>query len=321
MSNVKKIFLIFLLILLVSCNALPNVEKVPENSEVNNNTTVGLNEKVIDQTVEEEVSDCKAVGYEYIEDELKYELVWADEFEYEGYPDPEKWSYDLGGHGWGNNELQYYTDENAYVSDGFLTITAKKESINKLEYTSSRLITKNKGDWLYGRIEVKAKLPEGRGTWPAIWMLPTDWSYGSWPRSGEIDIMEHVGYAMGEIHGTVHTGAYNHIKGTQLGKSVVREDASDEFHVYAIEWFPDKIKFFIDEKLFFVYKPYNLVNCPTEEEWPFDQRFHLLLNIAVGGNWGGAKGVDETIFPQEMVVDYVRVYQTQTFINEGNNNE
>lgn len=125
--------------------------------------------------------------------------------------------------------------------------------------------------------------------------------------------MEHVGYDMGRIHGTIHTDSYNHMKGTQIGKSVNREDASDTFYTYTVEWLPDKLKFFVDDKLYFIYKPSNLINCPTEDEWPFDQRFHLLLNIAVGGSWGGAKGVDDTIFPQEMVIDYVRVYQAKEF--------
>ncbi len=295
-----------------------------ENSEVNSETdteakveeadtsTADQEESESDQ--EESHEDCKAVGFEYDEENLTYELVWSDEFDYEGLPDDTKWNYDVGGSGWGNNELQYYTDtDNAYVEDGFLTITAKKETYNKLDYTSARMITKNKGDWLYGKVEVRAKLPSGRGTWPAIWMLPTDWKYGGWPRSGEIDIMEHVGYDMGHIHGTIHTNAYNHIKGTQVGKSVVRDDASEAFYTYTLEWLPDKIKIYIDDSLYFVYKPSNMINCPSEEEWPFDQRFHLLLNIAVGGNWGGANGVDESIFPQEMVVDYVRVYQATEF--------
>lgn len=308
----KKIIIIIFCLILTSCQADDNNEK---NNAIQDNQTNVINENIVDEIVEEDHSDCKAVGFEYDEASLVYDLVWSDEFDYSGKPDPEKWSYDLGGSGWGNNELQYYTDENATVDDGVLTITAKKEDINALEYTSTRLISKNQGDWLYGKIEVKAKLPEGRGTWPAIWMLPTDWRYGGWPRSGEIDIMEHVGYEMGRIHGTVHTNTYNHGKGTQLGKSVIREDASEVFHVYSIEWFPDKIKFFVDDKLYLVYKPSNMKKCPTADEWPFDQRFHLLLNIAVGGNWGGAQGVDETIFPQSMVVDYVRVYQTETFLN------
>ena len=143
----------------------------------------------------------------------EYELVWSDEFDYTGLPNSEKWSYDVGGSGWGNNELQYYTEnrtENARVENGNLIIEARKESYGGNNYTSARLITKSQGDWLYGKIEVRAKLPGGRGAWPAIWMLPTDWAYGGWPSSGEIDIMEYVGYDPGVVHGTVHTESYNH---------------------------------------------------------------------------------------------------------------
>lgn len=290
----KKFLIIITLLFMVGCT-----ENEPQNEILNEETT-------------KEIVTEEAKKYEYDEASLNYELVWSDEFDYIGQPDEEKWSYDVGGSGWGNNELQYYTEgDNAYVDNGVLTITAKKETYNKMDYTSSRMITKNTGDWLYGKIEVKAILPEGRGTWPAIWMLPTDWRYGNWPNSGEIDIMEHVGYEMGRIHGTVHTSAYNHIKGTQLGKSVTRDDAHEVYHIYTIEWYPDKIKFFVDEKIYYVFKPSNMISDVTYKEWPFDQRFHLLLNIAVGGNWGGANGVDETIFPQSMVVDYVRVYQSE----------
>lgn len=298
----KKIVILLVVLLLVGCT--------------NNDTTSNENEPNEVLPGDESVSTLEPTEgkslMSYDEKNLTYDLVWSDEFDYTGKPDPEKWSYDVGGSGWGNNELQYYTEgDNAYVEDGYLTITAKKEQFNKLEYTSSRLITKNKGDWLYGKIEVYAKLPEGRGTWPAIWMLPTDWKYGGWPRSGEIDIMEHVGYEMGRIHGTVHTNAFNHMNGTQLGKSVIRDDAHEAFHLYSIEWYPDKIKFFVDNKIYFVFKPSNMKSDITYQEWPFDQQFHLLLNIAVGGNWGGANGVDESIFPQEMLVDYVRVYQSE----------
>lgn len=233
--------------------------------------------------------------------------IWADEFDYEGLPDPAKWGYDIGGHGWGNNELQYYTNDikNAGVADGILTITAIKENKEGKEYTSARLVTKNKGDFLYGRFEIKAKLPTGKGTWPAIWMLPTDWEYGGWPKSGEIDIMEHVGYDQNRVHITVHTEAYNHSIGTQVGKSRIVSTASTEFHLYRVDWTPKEIKGYIDDVLLFTF-PNERKGSAT---WPFDKRFHLLLNIAVGGNWGGAQGVDPEVFPASMEVDYVRVYK------------
>jgi len=245
--------------------------------------------------------------------EEKYgKLVWSDEFDYEGLPDPKKWSYDIGGHGWGNEELQYYTShdpDNAYVKDGKLIITARKEKEGENEYTSARLVTREKGDWMYGRIEVRAKLPNGLGTWPAIWMRPTNNYYGNWPDSGEIDIMEHVAFDPGVIHGTIHTGKYNHRLGTQKGGSIKIDTYDTEFHVYALEWRPYQLKFFVDDQEFFH------VEYDAEKEgedgylaWPFDQPFYLTLNVAVGGSWGGAQGVDENAFPQSMEVDYVRVY-------------
>jgi len=234
------------------------------------------------------------------------QLVWSDEFDKEGLPDSTKWSYDTGGHGWGNNELQYYNKSNAHVKNGKLIIEAIKEDMNQHHYTSSRLLTKGKGDWLYGKIEVRAKLPRGNGTWPAIWMLSSDWKYGGWPASGEIDIMEHVGYDPGVVHGTIHTEKYNHVKQTQKEGMITLGDCQDEFHTYSINWNKDMMQFLVDDK------PYHTVTKDVKdnyEGWPFDQRFHLILNIAVGGNWGGKEGVDENIWPQKMEVDYVRVYQ------------
>jgi len=234
-------------------------------------------------------------------------LVWQDEFDYTGLPDSDKWGYDIGGSGWGNNELQYYTEadtNNARVENGSLVIEAHKESYSGSDYTSARLVTKNKGDWKYGRFEIKARVPAGTGTWPAVWMLPTDWEYGGWPSSGEIDIMEYVGYEPNVIHQTVHTQAYNHQSGTQQGNTSNVETAEEEFHLYAIEWTEDKIDFFVDGRLRFTFE-----NEGTWQKWPFDKRFHLLLNVAIGGDWGGAQGVDDSIFPVQMEVDYVRVYQ------------
>ncbi|MGC4100720.1 glycoside hydrolase family 16 protein [Ferruginibacter sp.] len=231
--------------------------------------------------------------------------VWQDDFS-SGKIDPAKWTFETGGSGWGNNELQYYTDgPNSVVKDGNLVITAKKEKFSTNDYTSSRMVTKGKGDWLYGRFEVRAKLPKGKGTWPAIWMLSSDDSYGGWPASGEIDIMEHVGFDQDNIHSTVHTSAYNHMKGTQKTATKIVTGASDDFHVYRIDWTPYAIRGFIDNSQYF-----EFVNEGNAfESWPFNKRFHLILNVAVGGNWGGAKGVDSDAFPTSMVVDYVKVYK------------
>ncbi|WP_194776325.1 glycoside hydrolase family 16 protein [Pararhodonellum marinum] len=234
-------------------------------------------------------------------------LVWSDEFDYEGLPDPDKWTYDVGGHGWGNNELQYYTKErpaNARVENGTLIITAIREDHENMAYTSSRLLTRGKGSWQYGYFEIKARLPKGLGTWPAIWMLPEENQFGGWPKSGEIDIMEHVGYDPGVVHGTVHTESFNHKIGTQVGKQKEVEDFAAAFNVYAVDWNETKIDFYINGEKYHTFE--NTGGGPAD--WPFDHPFHLILNIAVGGDWGGAQGVDDSIWPQEMVVEYVRVY-------------
>lgn len=240
-------------------------------------------------------------------------LVWSDEFNGKGLPDSTKWSYDKGTGcpqlcGWGNHELQYYTTavtKNARVENGMLIVEAHKETMPGATYSSARLVTKNKGDWKYGRIDVRAKLNVGLGSWPAIWMLPTDWKYGAWPMSGEIDIMENVGYWPDSIVGTVHTNAYNGMKGTQKTKGLGFKDLATAFHVYSIEWEASEIRFYIDNKLYNQFKNTG----KSIDEWPFDQRFHVILNIAVGGDFGGKMGVDESIFPRRMTVDYVRVYQ------------
>lgn len=238
-----------------------------------------------------------------------YTLVWSDEFDYNGLPDAERWNFLTGDHGWGNNEKQNYVANDLEVSqvkDDLLTITAHLTDVpTDKHYKSARLTTRGKGDWLYGVIEVRAKLPTGRGTWPAIWMLPTDNVYGGWPKSGEIDIMEHVGYDPNVVHGTVHTGAFNHMIGTQRGGSITVPTAIEDFHVYKIDWEEDKIDFFVDDSLYFTFN--NTGN--GSQEWPFDQRHHLIVNIAVGGNWGGRNGIDDSIFPQSMVIDYVRVWE------------
>ena len=246
-------------------------------------------------------------------EEQQRKLVWSDEFNKAGMPDTTKWSYDNGQGcpelcGWGNNEKQFYTrtrKENARVENGCLIIEAKQENYKGAGFTSARLLSKGKGDWKYARIEIKAKLPKGKGIWPAIWMLPTKWEYGGWPSSGEIDIMENVGYLPDSVFGTVHTKAYNGMIGTQKTRGVKRTDLSTAFHVYTIEWTAAYINFFIDDKLYNEFKN----NKTGSEEWPFDKEFHLLMNVAVGGNWGGKFGVDENIFPQKMMIDYVRVYQ------------
>ena len=240
-------------------------------------------------------------------------VVWSDEFNYSGLPDSSKWGYDVADGcpancGWGNNEMQSYTvnrTKNARVENGCLVVEAHREKTGSKDYSSARMVSKHKGDWTYGRIEVRAKLPHGLGVWPAIWMLPTDWVYGGWPKSGEIDIMENVGYLPDILYGSVHTQSFNHIMGTQATAGLFSKTLSTEFHLYSIEWNADKIDFFFDDKKYLTF----LNRHDGPDAWPFDRDFHLLINIAVGGNWGGKMGVDTKIWPQKMLVDYVRVYQ------------
>jgi beta-glucanase (GH16 family) len=247
-----------------------------------------------------------------------WQLVWADEFDYTGLPDPSKWGYDVGGHGWGNKELQNYTDrrkENARVENGVLIIEARRDGNDSNPYTSARLVSKGKGDWTYGRFEVRAKLPSGRGTWPAIWMLPTRQNYGAgyWPDNGEIDIMEHVGFDPDVIHASAHTKAYHHSINTQKTAKTKVESARSGFNVYAVEWTPEEIRWYINDRQYFKFANERLSNRGADyKQWPFDKPFHLLLNLAVGGMWGGQQGVDDSIWPQRMEVDYVRVYQQRT---------
>lgn len=235
--------------------------------------------------------------------------VWADEFDRDGLPDPTRWSYATGGHGWGNNELQFYTKdrpENARVENGRLIIEARKEDFQGKNYTSARLLTKGKGDWTYGRVVVRARLPAGRGTWPAIWMLASGSAYSpnAWPDNGEIDIMEEVGYEPNVIHASIHTKAFNHVIGTHKTATVYIPTAQSGFHDYRLDWTPETITAFVDDK------PYATFNNTHGgwTEWPFDKPQYLLLNLAVGGNWGGQKGIDDSIFPQSMEVDFVRIY-------------
>lgn len=238
--------------------------------------------------------------------EADWQAVWADEFDRDGLPDPSRWGYDVGGHGWGNQELQFYTEarrENARAEGGRLIIEARREDWEGSRFTSARLVSKGKGDWRYGRIEVRAKLPSGRGSWPAIWMLPTTTERMRWPDDGEIDIMEHVGFDQGVVHGSVHTKRYHHSIGTQKTGRITVADASTAFHDYVIEWTPARITWFLDGREYFRFDK----EPGGRDVWPFDGPFHLVLNVAVGGGWGGQKGVDESSLPYRMEIDHVRV--------------
>ena len=173
-------------------------------------------------------------------------------------------------------------------------------------------MSKGKGDWTYGRFEVRAKLPSGRGTWPAIWMLATQRNYGTgyWPDNGEIDIMEHVGHDPDIIHASAHTKAYHHSINTQKTAKIKVDSARSGFNVYVVEWTPEEIRWYVNDRQYFKFANERLSNPAADyKQWPFDKPFHVLLNLAVGGMWGGAEGVDDSIWPQRMEVDYVRVYQ------------
>jgi len=212
----------------------------------------------------------------------------------------------ITGGGWGNNESQYYTDrtQNVRIVDGKLIIESHKEAYRGSNYTSSRIKTKN--SWKYGKFEIRAKLPPGRGTWSALWALPTDWEYGNWPLSGEIDIMEHVGYDEDIIVTSLHNAALSagDIGGTDQHGYLKQPNACKQFNKYILEWTEDEIKIIVNDKVSLRYPKQD----KNWAKWPFDKRFHLLFNIAVGGNWGGAKGIDDNAFPSKMEIDYVRVY-------------
>lgn len=252
-----------------------------------------------------------------------WKLAWSDEFDAEAL-DRGKWAINEWPARKVNDEDQAYTSnpKNLRIEDGHLVIEAHKEDVEGAKYTSSRIYSSGEGgSFLYGRFEIRAKLPRGKGTWPAIWMLPADpfkyatkckdgeWqgsdTCDAWPNSGEIDIMEHVGYQMGHVHGTVHNEAYYWVKWEQRKGRILSDDVADAFHVYTLEWTPDRIDVFVDDTLYFTY-----INEKSGwRSWPYDHPFQLILNVAVGGVWGRAGGgIDDSIFPQRMLVDYVRVY-------------
>lgn len=239
-------------------------------------------------------------------------LKWSDEFDAAGLPDSSKWTYNIGNWGWGNNELQYYTQAdtgNAYVSEGNLHIRAKRDFLNG-GWTSARLTTQGKVSFTYGKIEFRAKVPGGRGFWTAGWLLGDAYRDEiSWPYCGEIDVLESVGFETDSItgnglnHATCHTRKYYFKQGNQIGSNIVVSNMRDSFHTYAIEWSPEVIYGFVDGERYYTYD-----KNADSLEWPFHHAQNIILNLAVGGGWGGAKGIDPLISEQEYVIDYVRVY-------------
>lgn len=236
-----------------------------------------------------------------------WKLVWSDEFNDNSSPDTTKWSYEVGEVR--NGEAQYYTKDrtkNARIEGGKLILEAHKEDYKGYKYTSASLHTLGKRHFLYGRYEIRVKVPKGIGTWPAIWMLGVNINEVNWPLCGEIDILENVGYDPQVVHANIHTEAYNHGKGTNKGNKLTLEKPWEEFHVYAMEWYPDRIDFFVDTTKYFTFKNDGKGNVET---WPYDKPQYLLLNLAIGGGWGGRKGIDDALFPHQYLIDYVRVFE------------
>jgi hypothetical protein len=226
-------------------------------------------------------------------------IVWSDEFNTDGLPDATKWGYDLGAGGWGNNEAQYYTSraDNAVVINGNLKITLKKEVYSGSNYTSARLLTKDKFSFKYGKVEARIKLPVGGGTWPAFWMLGSDIATNPWPACGEIDIMEHLGNDLNRIYGTLHYPGRS--GGNANGGNRVITNATTEFHIYSLEWSAAEIKISVDGQL--VHSVANSASIP------FNHNFFIICNMAMGGNFGGV--IDPNVTTASMEVDYIRVYQ------------
>src|SRR6476619_3992988 len=229
-----------------------------------------------------------------------WKLAWNDEFNGHGLPDSSKWSFDVGAKKWGNNELEYYTDHdtsNVKQQDGRLIITARKEKMEGMDYTSARLLSKNKAEFQYGRIEASARLPATAGTWPAIWMLGANIDKVDWPACGEIDIMEHRGMELNKIFGTLHFPGHWGANGN--GKTIMVPGVTTAYHQYAVEWSPSGIKFFADNVLY-----HTVANNPSI---PFNHPFYILLNLAIGGDFGGK--VDPAFSADSMEIDYVRVFK------------
>lgn len=295
---------------------IPGIELT--DGELNVGFAAAVGEPVLSALVVRPARAARTVG----------ELVWSDEFETDGAIDASKWTIDEWPARMVNDEDQSYTAraKNLRVEDGHLVIEAHKEDHGNAAYTSGRIHSQGKGDFLYGRFEARAMLPRGKGTWAAIWMLPSDpfryattcsegdtWqgseTCDAWPNSGEMDFLEHVGYEMGHVHGTVHNRAYYWINWEQRKGRILLDAPDQDWHVYALEWSPEKVEVFVDDTLYFTYVNEN----DGWESWPYDHPFHLVLNLAVGGMWGRAGGgIDDEIFPQRMLVDYVRIYRLPT---------
>lgn len=250
------------------------------------------------------------------QESTRWILVWSDEFTAPdgSRPDSAKWKFEIGGNGWGNHELEYYTDrpENSFIRNGNLVIRAIKEDFTGADkvtrgYTSARMTTQHLFDQAYGRFEARIKIPRGQGMWPAFWLIGNDIATVHWPACGEIDIMENIGNEPSTIHGSMHGPGYSGDRAyTSVYKFPGGVKFADDFHVFAIEWEPKVVRFFVDQELYATFTPARL---PASMKWVFDHPFFIVLNLAVGGDWPGPPD-SSTIFPQEMLIDYVRVYRS-----------
>jgi beta-glucanase (GH16 family) len=262
---------------------------------------------VLEKTVEVKEFIVPTTGYTTPESYDGMSLVWRDEFNGNSL-NAADWTHELGNgvDGWGNNELQFYRPENTQVKEGLLIITAKKEKQQGFDYTSSRIVTAGKKEFRYGRIDIRAALPQGKGIWPALWMLGANYQTDPWPKCGEIDIMELVGGGDGDktVHGTAHWEADDGTRAEYTGDTSLESGTfGDEFHVFSIEWTPQAITWLVDDEEF------HVINIEPASLSEFQKEFFFIFNVAVGGNWPGAPNADTT-FPQRMMVDYVRVFQT-----------
>ncbi len=273
----------------------------PQNAEIQKGTASGTIRN--DDTYLEIPDD----GYTSSEGYAGYDLVWSDEFDASSL-DLSKWGFDIGfgESGWGNNELQYYTNdpENIYLSNGKLVIEAREESVEGSSYTSSRIKTQGKYEFKFGRVDIRAKLPSGQGIWPALWMLGANINSIGWPACGEIDIMELIGSEPKTVHGTVHWGAQGQgFSNNEGGSYIIEEAFSEKFHVFSIIWKENQVTFYVDDEVYF-----SITDSQVNGAYPFNNPFFFIFNIAVGGNWPGSPD-ETTIFPQQMLVDYIRVFQ------------
>ncbi len=275
-------------------------------------TAVNSGTATITATMGEYVAECEVTV-----PERTYELVWSDEFDGTEL-NLDNWTYEVNGNGGGNGELQYYTDrsENLRIEDGMLVIEARKEEYENKSYTSARIVSSGKQDFKYGKVEARLQVPSGTGTWPALWML----GYGSWPRAGEIDIMEHVGYDPYTFHCALHTLNYNGMSSTAAnahGEQILDEPCADDFHIITMEWVEnefmgyDRIHIYVDGVKTKTFS--ETAQLQETGDWPFNDQFYFIINLAIGGSWGGVQGVDDTMFDNQVLykVDYVRVYQLQ----------